>query len=246
MNRLKIAALTLAVLAVLPLAARAQGDISGDWEITLNTPQGANAVNLTLKSEADKITGDLVSPLGTVPVVGTWSGGTLAVTASINLQGTSLQLGLNGKLEGEALNGMVKFGDFGEFPFTGKRAAKAAAPAAAPATASASGAGGSGGSGGASGKWDVVLVIEGAGEFPATATLTQDGDKITGVLSSQAGDVSLNGTLTGTSLTLTFTAATPNGELPVTMTGELGAEGLAGKASIAGLGEAAWRATRSK
>ncbi len=244
MNRLKIAALTLAVLAAFPVASRAQGDVSGDWEITLNTPQGANAVNLTLKSEADKVTGSLVSPMGTVPVAGTWSGGALAVTASIDLQGTSLQLGLNGKLEGEALNGMVKFGDFGEFPFTGKRAAKAAAAAAAPAPAVASS--GAGGSGGAAGKWDVVLVIEGAGEFPATATLTQEGDKITGVLSSQAGDVPLNGTLTGTSLKLTFTAATPNGELPVTMTGELGAQGLAGKASIAGLGEADWKATRAK
>lgn len=243
MNRLNIAVLALTFLAVLPATARAQGDVSGDWEITLNTPQGANTIDLALKNEAGKVTGNLVSPMGTVPVAGTWSGGALAITAAIDLQGTSLQLGMNGKLEGEALNGMVKFGDFGEFPFTGKRAVKAAASTAAPAAPAPASAVGSGG---ASGKWDVILVIEGAGEFPATATLTQDGDKITGVLSSPGGDVPVNGTLTGTSLKLTFTAATPNGELPVTMTGELGAQGLAGKASIAGLGEADWKATRSK
>ena len=82
------------------------------------------------------------------------------------------------------------------------------------------------------------------GDLPATATLTQDGTNVTGMLSSMAGDVPVKGTMTGNSLKLEFTAETPQGPITVTMTGELAATGFTGKASLAGIGEADWKATR--
>ena len=125
---------------VLSLAstAFAQNSAAGAWELTVDTPQGANTSTLTLKQDGDKLTGDLASQMGSTPVTGTFSAGTVAVTANIDVQGTSLQLGINGKVDADTMNGSVKFGDFGEFPFTAKRAgsgAAAAAPAAAPAAA---------------------------------------------------------------------------------------------------------------
>ena len=59
------------------------------------------------------------------------------------------------------------------------------------------------------------------GEVPATADIKQDGDKVTGTISSPAGEVPIAGTITGRSLKLDFEAETPQGTLPVTMTGEL-------------------------
>jgi hypothetical protein len=241
MKFLKPVLVASALVLTLHPAAHAQSGVAGDWEITLNTPQGSNTVNLSLTQDGDKVTGDLNSPMGSVPVTGTSTGGALAITAHIDIQGTALDLGLNGKLEGEALNGTVKFGDFGEFPFTGKRAAKAAAAApaaaaAAPATALAATD--------ANGKWDIVLKIEGVGDFPVSAELKQDGDKVTGKFSSAAGDVDVAGTMAGKALKLEFTAETPQGPLPVTMTGDLGAGGFTGKANIAGLGDADWTGTK--
>ena len=163
--------------------------------------------------------------------------------ADLNNQGMALQVTIDGKIVGDTMAGYVKVGDVGEFPFTGKRAASA--PAAA-ATASAAGAG----AGGAAisdlnGKWDIKLVIAGMGEVPATAVLTQDGEKVSGTISSPTGAVAIAGTVTGRSVKFDFEAETPQGKLPITMTGAIGATSVTGKASIAGMGEADWTATRA-
>jgi hypothetical protein len=235
--------LALAVIfGFAPSAAVAQGSVAGDWELTLNTPQGFNTVNLTLAQDGDKITGNLNSPMGSVPVTGTNTAGALALTAHIDIQGNGIDLGLNGKVEGESLNGAVKFGDFGEFPFTGKRAA--------PKTAASSGGPAPGGGApavnatDANGHWNIILTLAGAGEFPVSATLTQQGEKVSGTFSSAIGDVAVAGTMVGKLLKLEFTAETPQGSLPVTMTGELGTSGFIGKATIVGMGEADWTGTR--
>lgn len=240
MTHLKsVVALAFAVvLAAVPGAALAQqSGVTGDWEITLETPQGSNTVGLTLTQDGDRVSGNLSSPLGSVPITGTATAGALALSAHIEIQGTAMDLGLNGKLEGEGLNGTVKFGDFGEFPFTGKRAVAKAAAAAGGAAAAIPATD-------ANGKWNIVLTIAGAGEFPVEANLKQEGDKVSGTFISPAGEVAVNGTMTGKSLKLEFTAETPQGSLPVTMTGDLGDKGFAGKASIVGLGEADWTGTK--
>ena len=258
MARLNVAVLAL-VLALVPMAAFAQSGIAGDWELTLATPQGSNTVNVSLTRDGDKVAGTLTSPMGSVPFTGTAAGDEVKVVANIDVQGASIEMGLTAKVAGDALNGTVKFGDFGEFPFTGKRtapkagAAMSAAPSAAPpaarsAASSAAAPAASASAGGAvSGKWNIVLSVPGAGDFPMTATLTQAADKVTGMMSSaQAGDVAVTGTVSGTALKMEFTAQTPNGPIPVTMTGTLGASGVTGKADIAGMGEADWTGTRAQ
>jgi hypothetical protein len=245
MTQVKSIVLAAALLLwISSMPAHAQGGMAGAWEITLQTPQGANTVNLTLKQDGDTLVGELKSPMGTVPVSGTATGSDVTMAASIDMQGMSLRVGLKGKLEGEALTGTVSFGDFGEFPFTGKRSTGAAsaaeaaaltAPAAVPPVSNT-----------ASGKWTITLMIGGAGGFPVTADLKQDGQVVTGTLTSLAGGAAVKGTMTGVALKLEFVADTPQGPLPITMTGELTSAGFSGKASLAGLGEADWTGVRSK
>jgi hypothetical protein len=230
----------LALAAVIAAApALAQGSIAGNWDITLTTPQGPTTVNLKLTQDGDKVSGSLESPMGSLPLAGTNTAGTLALTAHVEVQGNALDLGLNGKAEADSMSGTVKIGDFGEFPFTGKRGAATAAAATAAAPASAVPAPTD-----ANGKWNIVLTLGGAGSFPLTGTFKQDGDKVSGVLSSMAGEVPVSGTMVGKSLKLEFKIDTPQGQMPITMTGELGATGFAGKASIAGMGETDWTGTR--
>jgi hypothetical protein len=160
----------------------------------------------------------------------------------------ALQFGINGKVDGDAMNGSVKVGDFGEFPFTGKRVTKTAA-AAPPAAAAAAAPVGSTAETAPitdlNGKWDIKLAIAGMGEIPATALIKQDGDKLSGTISGPAGDLVIAGTVTGRTVKIDFEADTPQGKLPVTMTGDMGATSVTGKASIAGMGEAEWTATRA-
>ena len=242
--KLAIGVLAAAVVLAITPAAFAQSGAAGNWELAMNTPQGATTIGLALKVAGDKVSGELNGPMGAVPVEGTAGGGGVKVIADVNIQGMALQFTIDGKIDGDTMTGNVKVGDFGEFPFTGKRAASA--PAAAAATPSAAGAG----AGGAAitdlnGKWDIKLVIAGMGEVPATAVLKQVGENVSGTISSPTGDVAIAGTVTGSSVKFAFEAETPQGKLPITMTGAIGATSVIGKASIAGMGEADWTATRA-
>jgi len=57
----------------------------------------------------------------------------------------------------------------------------------------------------------------------------------------------VSGTAEGKALKLTLVAQTPNGEMTVTMTGDLEGDNIVnGKAEVAGLGEMEWTAKRIK
>lgn len=219
--------------------------IAGDWDLSLESPLGAQAVTLSLKQDGEKLTGELAGALGATPVTGTYTSGTMAVNATIAMQGLSLQLGLNGKVDGDSLGGTAKVGNLGEFPFTGKRKASGTAPATAvPAPGPAAAAPSA--SGDLTGPWDVTLILPGVGEFPLKAMLKQDGENVTGTITSALGEVTLKGSMVATSLKMTFTTNGPAGPLELALTGELAGDELKGKAGVAGLGEADWKATRGK
>jgi len=233
-----------AALAFMATSAHAQSGVTGDWDVTFESPQGPVTVTVSLKIDGDKANGELSTPIGKVPITGTATADGFNLTATLDLQGTPLPLGLTGKVNADALTGNIKAGDLGEFPFTGKRAvARAATSTTTPAPVSAAASGVAAGD--ASGTWNIVLDL-GGNQLPITATLKQDGEKVSASLTGPAGEMAANGVMTGKSLKLEFTARTPQGDLPVTMTGDLTADGtFAGKASIGGMGEANWTGRRA-
>jgi hypothetical protein len=71
-----------------------------------------------------------------------------------------------------------------------------------------------------SGGWDLnILGPEGA--INATATLKQDGEKVTGQIESPQGTAELTGTIKGKTLNISFAIAGPNGNLDIKVTGEV-------------------------
>jgi len=253
MNRLRLAVVALAVLAAAP--AFAQTSIVGDWDLTINSPQGANTTRVTFKQDGEKVNGLFKSAAGELPFTGTLTGDTLKFTFQIQFQGQPLDIAMEGKVAGAEMTGKANFGGMIDGDWTAKKAdgtATAAAPAspaaAAPAAAAASASttSAASASGGLAGKWDVTLVTPG-GEFPATATLTQDAPgKISGTFGSQMGEVPVAGTVDGKSFKLTMSAQTPQGAMEVVMTGDLDGDAIKGKAEIAGMGQMEWSAKRAK
>lgn len=227
--------------------ARAQS-IAGDWDLVLQSPQGAMTVALTLKQDGEKLTGEFVSPLGAMPVNGTYANDKMAITAKLDVQGMSLEFALNGTLAGDAIAGTAKAGSFGEFPFTAKRKLPAVSAAAPPATPPATAPADSTAAGGldVTGPWKVVLSLGPAGEFPLAAVLKQDGENLTGTINSPLGEVVLKGTIVANALKLSFKTDSPQGPVEILLTGDVAGDEIKGKAAVAGLGEADWKATRGK
>jgi hypothetical protein len=239
----------LAVLLLVPGLASAQTSVAGNWDVTINSPQGANTSLVVFKQDGDKVSGVFKGRAGELPFEGgTLTGNELKFSFTINTQGMQLPITLTGKVEGDTMSGKADFGGFAEGDWTAKRAsetATAAAPAAPPAPAAAASPTTTS-SMGAGGKWDVTLMTPG-GEVPITATLADTAGKITGTLAGPMGESAVTGTLEGKALKMTLVAQTPQGELTVVMTGDVDGDAIVnGQAEVTGMGTMAWSAKRAK
>jgi hypothetical protein len=96
--------------------------VDGNWTVTVKSPMGAQASTLTLSSEGGALTGTQSAQGNTQPIAnGKIDGDTVTWSNSITTP-FPMTLEFTGKLDGDTLNGSVKAGSFGSFPFTGERA----------------------------------------------------------------------------------------------------------------------------
>jgi len=242
----------LSMLLFVPGLASAQTTVAGNWDVTINSPQGANTSLVVFKQDGDKVSGVLKGRGGELPFEGgTLTGNDLKFSFTINTQGMALPITLTGKVEGDTMSGKADFGGFAEGDWTAKRASATAdaAPASTASTTTATtttAPAAASSTTGANGKWDVLLVTPG-GEFPATATLTDTAGKISGTFASQMGEVAVTGTLEGKALKMTMVAQTPQGEMTVVLTGDVDGDAIVnGQADVPGVGAMPWSAKRSK
>jgi hypothetical protein len=246
MTRMKrqIPALLLLFTACTAASAFAQTSVAGDWEITITSPMGTRTTPISLKQDGEKLTGSFKSQAGELPVEGSISGSDVKLTFTINFQGQSLPITMTGTSDGSSITGKTDFGGFAEGEFSARRpAAAATAPAATGADSGAPTSTTSAMSGPA-GTWDVTVKTP-AGDIPITAALTHEAGRITGTVSTHLGELPVEGTMDGTTLTLSMVAKTPQGDIPITMTGELDGDSIVnGKASFGGMGQGEWTARR--
>lgn len=249
MTRSKATLLALFLLTAAP--AFAQTNVSGDWDVTVTSPQGTTTTPVTLKQDGMKVSGLFKSPQGQLAFDGgTVTGNELKFTFTINAQGMELPITLTGNVDGAAIAGKADFGGFAEGEWSAKRSGStttSATTTTSTTTTTTTTTTTSGSSmGGFSGKWDVMLKTP-AGDMPATATLTDAGGKLTGTFGSQLGEVPVAGAAEGKSLKLTMVAQTPNGDMTVVLTGDLDGDAIVnGKADVSGMGMMDWSAKRIK
>jgi hypothetical protein len=244
MQRTRFAAAALVLLTA--ASATAQTTVAGDWDVTIQTMQGPNTVRVTFKQDGEKVSGVLKSRMGEMPFEGgTLTGSDLKFSFTVPVQGQTLEITMTGKVEAAAITGKANFGGFGEGDWTAKRAE--AETAAAPATTTAPAETTSTTTTTATsvnGKWDVIVKTQ-MGDLPVTADLTETAGKVSGTLVGPAGPVEVTGTIEGATLKLSFTAPTPQGDIPITMTGDVNGDAIAGKAEFGGMGQAEWTAKRA-
>jgi hypothetical protein len=119
-----IGAITIGVaafmLAVLTAGAQTT-NVSGNWKLTFETPNGAANPSLVLKQEGEKLTGTYKGRFGESPLEGPVKGKEIKFTVKVNAQGQEFKLEYAGAVEGDTMKGKVKFGDMGEADFSGKK-----------------------------------------------------------------------------------------------------------------------------
>jgi hypothetical protein len=95
--------------------------VDGTWNITVNSPMGAQKSTLTLKSDGGTLTGSASGAQGSQDIQnGKVDGNNVSWSMPITVP-MPMTLEFTGVVDGDKISGNVKAGSFGSFPFSGTR-----------------------------------------------------------------------------------------------------------------------------
>jgi hypothetical protein len=95
-----------------------------------------------------------------------------------------------------------------------------------------------------SGEWAITVNTDG-GPIPATLVLKQEGEKVTGSIRSEQGELQLEGTMKEKTLSFSFVYPAPDGSnLTITMSGTVEGDEIKGTADFGGMGSGDWSAKK--
>jgi hypothetical protein len=119
-----LAAVLVAVaLALVPIAAQdvKKIDITGAWEMTVDSPQGQMVITANYKQDGEALTGMHQSEMGEMPLKGTVKGTDIEYTVTLDMGGQAMSILHKAKVEGDTIKGTASLGEMGSFTFTAKR-----------------------------------------------------------------------------------------------------------------------------
>jgi hypothetical protein len=117
--------LSLSLLAVVlllaPVAASTRvADISGEWILNFNGPQGPIDANAKFQQDGENVSGTIEGPQGTIDCTGTLKDTKLALQMEVNANGQSIAIYLLADVDGDTLKGSFSVAEMrGEW--SGKR-----------------------------------------------------------------------------------------------------------------------------
>ncbi len=92
-------------------------DLTGTWDVSVQTPQGSGTPTFVLKQDGNKLSGDYEGAFGKSKVAGTVDGSNF--TIEYTMGGTKIVYA--GTIEGDKIKGTAKFGPDASGPFTGEK-----------------------------------------------------------------------------------------------------------------------------
>lgn len=113
----------MTAIAGVVAAAGFKGDVAGKWSLSVAAPGEAVEVLLDLKQDGESVTGTMTSGVGGGPVTkGTFKDKKLSATITADIQGSRTELGVEGTVDGDTINGTITAHGLGNFAFAGTRA----------------------------------------------------------------------------------------------------------------------------
>jgi len=104
-----------------PADMTAKVDVTGVWDMSVETPNGTIENVATLKQEGEKLTGTLASQMGEIAMEGTVVGSEIKWILNIDMGGQQVAIAFAGKVEGEAMAGIFEMGGMGTAAWTAKK-----------------------------------------------------------------------------------------------------------------------------
>ena len=231
MRKLFSTIFAIAIISILAISISAQSpNLTGDWELIINSPQGTFNPKATFKQDGEKISGMFKGQRGELPLQGTVKGNELKVNYTVKFNDQDLVITLSGIVDGDSIKGQADFGGFAQGDWSARRATTAAVTptSSSPTT-------GSGTKIDITGTWNFEVETE-AGTGNPTFTFKQEGEKLSGRYKGAFGEADLSGTVKGNQVEFSF-KVTGNFEGTITYTGTVDGNTMKGKVKLAELGE---------
>jgi hypothetical protein len=123
MNSLRrmLLAVSAAAVFLTTSAIAADANVTGEWDMTVESPAGTGTPHFSLKQDGASISGTYKGALGEAPVTGSVKGNAVVIQFRVEAQGMEMDVIYKGTVDGAAMSGTVTLGDFGEGKFTGKK-----------------------------------------------------------------------------------------------------------------------------
>jgi hypothetical protein len=96
--------------------------IAGTWNVTLNSPMGAQQATLELAEDGGKLSGQMKSPQGAIDITEGSVDGNAAKWKAEMTQPMAMTLEFAATVDGDKIDGTVSLGSFGNATFNGTRA----------------------------------------------------------------------------------------------------------------------------
>jgi hypothetical protein len=238
-----IAAAALLLAAATPSYAQT-ADITGKWDVSVNTAQGPMPSTLVLKKDGAKILGTLTGQLGEIPVEAEVKDKTVGIYGTVQTGSSSIDFALEGTVDGNAMKGSVAYGGGVQGDWTATRSTDAPAPSAAtPSAATPSAA--TQDKIDVTGTWAFEVTTE-MGTGSSTMVFKQDGEKLTGTYTGQYGEAALTGSVKGKDITFAYDLARDSATFHVVYTGTIDKDTMKGTLGIADMGTGSFTAKKTK
>lgn len=127
MRRLALKAVNLSAISLVwlffaPLALRAAAeDISGEWDLKVETSQGTGNPSVSLQQQGEKITGTYRGRMGETALEGTFRDSDLRFSVRLKFRDQEHLVTYTGRVNGDSMSGTVQFGDAGSGKWTASR-----------------------------------------------------------------------------------------------------------------------------
>ena len=116
-----LAVLLLGLMLVPAAIAADTANVSGEWQLSVETPNGKGTPSVIFKQDGEDLTGTYKGRFGESHLKGSVKGNEIKFSFTISPQGQDLVVEYSGTVDGDSMKGKAKFGEFGEGNFTGKK-----------------------------------------------------------------------------------------------------------------------------
>lgn len=97
-------------------------DLTGEWVLTVESPNGTGSRTVTFVQEGERLTGTIASSMAAGPLEGTLEGNVVHFVAEVAMSTGSFPVVYDAIYrDGRLVEGFVDFGDYGSGTFTGAR-----------------------------------------------------------------------------------------------------------------------------